>query len=154
MGDSARPGLWVRFGCCLLASRGYPRVAVLLLVPSVPSGCQRTVSFAPRRQPGSLGYAGRSSFTSGHSARCCRAKTSLPVTLGRSFQPCRWSKSKIFLFSPQIFGAMVCCRSAERITESQRGRGWKGPLWVIYSNPPAEAGSPTVGCRGPCPGGS
>jgi len=40
------------------------------------------------------------------------------------------------------------------ITESQNGRGWKGPLWVIYSNPPAEAGPPTVGCRGPCPGGS
>jgi len=35
-----------------------------------------------------------------------------------------------------------------RITESQHGRGWKGPLWVIQSNPPAEAGSPTVGCRG------
>ena len=28
-----------------------------------------------------------------------------------------------------------------RITESQNVRGWKGPLWVIYSNPPAEAGS-------------
>jgi len=42
----------------------------------------------------------------------------------------------------------------EGITESQNGRGWKGPLWVIWSNPPAEAGSPTVGCRGPCPGGS
>ena len=41
-----------------------------------------------------------------------------------------------------------------RITESQNGRGWKGPLWVIYSNPPAEAGSPTAGCTGPCPGGS
>jgi len=30
-------------------------------------------------------------------------------------------------------------------TESQNGRGWKGPLWVIQSNPPAEAGSPTAG---------
>ena len=39
-------------------------------------------------------------------------------------------------------------------TESQSGRGWKGPLWVIQANPPAKAGSPTVGCRGPCPGGS
>jgi len=27
-----------------------------------------------------------------------------------------------------------------RITESQNGRGWKGPLWVIQSNPPAKAG--------------
>ena len=41
-----------------------------------------------------------------------------------------------------------------RITESQNGRGWKGPLWVIWSNPPAEAGSPTAGCTGSCPGGS
>ena len=39
-------------------------------------------------------------------------------------------------------------------TESQDVRGWKGPLWVISSNPPAEAGSPTAGCTGPCPGGS
>ena len=27
-------------------------------------------------------------------------------------------------------------------TESQNGRGWKGPLEIIYSNPPAKAGSP------------
>jgi len=40
--------------------------------------------------------------------------------------------------------------SAEVVTESQNGQGWKGPLWVTQSNPPAEAGSPTVGCRGPC----
>ena len=41
-----------------------------------------------------------------------------------------------------------------RITETQNSRDWKGPLWVILSNPPAEAGSPTAGCTGPCPGGS
>ena len=41
-----------------------------------------------------------------------------------------------------------------RITESQNGRGWKGPLWVTQSNPPAEAGSPTAGCKGPRPGRS
>ena len=41
-----------------------------------------------------------------------------------------------------------------RITESLTGRGWKGPLWVIWSNPPAEAGSPRAGCTGPCLGGS
>jgi len=41
-----------------------------------------------------------------------------------------------------------------RITESQNGRGWKGPLWVTQSNPPAQAGSPRAGCTGPCPGGS
>ena len=35
-----------------------------------------------------------------------------------------------------------------RITASQNVRGWKGPLWVT------EAGSPTVGCTGPCPGRS
>jgi len=31
------------------------------------------------------------------------------------------------------------------ITESQNGRGWKGPLRVTQSNPPAEAGSPRAG---------
>jgi len=41
-----------------------------------------------------------------------------------------------------------------RITESQNSRGWQGPLWVTQSNPPAEAGSPTAGCTGPCPGGA
>ena len=40
------------------------------------------------------------------------------------------------------------------IVISLNGRGWKGPLWVIWSNPPAEAGSPTTGCTGPLPGGS
>ena len=39
-------------------------------------------------------------------------------------------------------------------TESENGRGWKGPLWVTQSNPPAEAGSPRAGCTGPRPGGS
>jgi len=24
-----------------------------------------------------------------------------------------------------------CCTTSTRITESQNGRGWKGPLWVI-----------------------
>jgi len=43
---------------------------------------------------------------------------------------------------------------SHRITESQNVRGWKGPLWVTQSNPPPEAGSPTAGGRGPCPGGS
>ena len=41
-----------------------------------------------------------------------------------------------------------------RITETQNGRGWKGPLWVIKSKHPDEAGSPTAGCIGPRPGGS
>jgi len=41
-----------------------------------------------------------------------------------------------------------------RITESQNGRGWKRPLWVMESNPPAETGSPTAGCTGHCPGRS
>ena len=39
-------------------------------------------------------------------------------------------------------------------TESQNVQGWKGPLWVTQSNPPAEAGSPRAGCAGPCLGGS
>jgi len=43
---------------------------------------------------------------------------------------------------------------ALRITESQNVQGWKGPLWVTQSNPTAEAGSPTAGCTGPCPGRS
>jgi len=43
---------------------------------------------------------------------------------------------------------------AEGFTESQNGQDWKGPVWSIWSNPPAEAGSPTAGCTGPRTGGS
>ena len=49
---------------------------------------------------------------------------------------------------------LVRMQRFSRITESQNVRGWKGPLWVIWSNSPAEAGSPAAGCTGPCPGGS
>ena len=38
--------------------------------------------------------------------------------------------------------------------ESQNVRGWKGPLWVPQSNPPAKAGSPRAGCTAPHPGES
>jgi len=57
--------------------------------------------------------------------------------------------------------ARVCTAThlqpADKVTvlghKVQNGRGWKGPLWVIQSNPPAESGSPTAGCIGPRPGG-
>jgi len=39
------------------------------------------------------------------------------------------------------------------VSFSQNGRGWKGPLGITQSNPPAEAGSPRAGCIGPRPGG-
>jgi len=45
------------------------------------------------------------------------------------------------------------CSNKESQNHRMVGVG-KGPLWVIQSNPPAEAGSPTAGCTGPCPGGS
>jgi len=34
-----------------------------------------------------------------------------------------------------------------RLTESQTGRGWKGPLEVILSNPPAQAGPPRAAAQ-------
>ena len=51
-------------------------------------------------------------------------------------------------------GGAASLGRSHRITESQNSRGCQGPLWVTQSNPPAEAGSPTAGCTGPCPGGS
>ena len=56
-------------------------------------------------------------------------------------------KCHIYTFFKHLQG----WRLNHRITESQNSRGWKGPLWVIQSNPPAEAGSSTAGCTGPCP---
>jgi len=47
-----------------------------------------------------------------------------------------------------------CSVALKTQLQSQNGRGWKGPLWVIQSNAHAEAGSPTAGCTGPCLGGS
>jgi len=38
--------------------------------------------------------------------------------------------------------------------KSQNCRDWKGPLWIIWSNPSDKAESPTAGCKGPHPGGS
>jgi len=49
---------------------------------------------------------------------------------------------------------LLLCTSLYYRMVSQNVQGWKGPLWVIYSNPPAEAGSPTAGCTGPHPGRS
>ena len=40
-----------------------------------------------------------------------------------------------------------------RITESQNGKCLKRPLGIIWSNPPAKAGSPRAGCTGHRPGG-
>lgn len=42
---------------------------------------------------------------------------------------------------------------SQHITESQNGWGWEGPLEVILSNPPAQAGSPRAGWQGSCPEG-
>jgi len=47
---------------------------------------------------------------------------------------------------------LLSCFLRVVITESQNVWGWKGPLWVTQSNPPAEAGSPRAGCTGPRPG--
>ena len=39
------------------------------------------------------------------------------------------------------------------ITESQSGWGWKGPLKIIWSSPPVQAGPPRASCPGPHPDG-
>jgi len=57
-------------------------------------------------------------------------------------------------FLPEGCRPVAGSSGCHRIPESQNVRGWKGPLWVTQSNPPAEAGSPRAGCTGPCPGGS
>jgi len=38
--------------------------------------------------------------------------------------------------------ALIChlvVIKAIKVTESQNGRGWKGPLWIIWSNPPSKS---------------
>ena len=77
-----------------------------------------------------------------------------PVAVKREMRAC----VQTGLSPPEYLQVSVCrCvwrRAVVRITESQNARGWKGPLWVTQSSPPAEAGSPTAGCTGPCPGGA
>ena len=70
------------------------------------------------------------------------------VSAGRSPLSLRtwpWALAKSMLFSTGQ-------ARVHRITESQNGGGWKGPLWITQPNPPAEAGSPRAGCTAPCPG--
>ena len=42
---------------------------------------------------------------------------------------------------PELVRTFLCPQHAHRITESQNCRGWKGPLEIIETNPPAKAGS-------------
>lgn len=39
------------------------------------------------------------------------------------------------------------------LTESHSHFGWKGPCVIIWFKHPAQAGSATAGCPGPCPAG-
>ena len=61
------------------------------------------------------------------------------------------------LWLPRLWKSLLLCLSVHGVhgylQELQNGRGWKGPLGIIQSNPSAEAGSPEAGCTGPCPGG-
>ena len=43
------------------------------------------------------------------------------------------------------------CLQHKALTESQSGWGWKGPLEVVWSNLPAQAGPPRASRPGPCP---
>ena len=83
------------------------------------------------------------------------AKTSLRSALGL-VHTCSFVSTDVLYMGAGIQVCSFSLGSSLRcwVTGSQNGRGWKGPLWVTQSNPPAEAGSPTVGCTGPCPGGS
>jgi len=48
-------------------------------------------------------------------------------------------------------------REEQRVEEDHRITEWSGLAGTSVGHPaqpPAQAGSPTVGCRGPCPGGS
>jgi len=57
----------------------------------------------------------------------------------------------VALFALCHYFLSVSVAESGKVTESQNGRGWKGPVWVTQSNPPAEAGSPTAGCTGQSP---
>jgi len=50
-----------------------------------------------------------------------------------------------FLQTTKINAEKSNSYSVQYLTEPQDGRGWKGPLEGISSNPPAEAGSPRAG---------
>jgi len=50
----------------------------------------------------------------------------------------------------RLFKLLIIFYALYLITESQTGRGWKGPL----VQPPDKEDSPRVGCTGPHPGRS
>ena len=159
----------------ILCRRSYPRPNVLLPMRSLllkevahvmdaPPDANSEGRSCPRASAQAMGYG-----------------VPLPVVLGRWLcQGCSWPRvnqhpchssprglywAPMTHLPPTIHPALAKAstnpllagtswHSPPCLTESQNGRGWKGPLWVIQSNPPAEAGSPTAGCTGPCPGGS
>jgi len=45
------------------------------------------------------------------------------------------------VFFPFMLHITNISNSSWRITESQNVRGWKGPLWVIWSNPLPKQGN-------------
>ena len=79
----------------------------------------------------------------------------IPVSLHHRSVSQRWDHLV------QIMGSTLSKTESQnhRITESQNHRitewwGLEGTSVGHPVQPPAEAGLPTVGCRGPCPGGS
>jgi len=86
--------------------------------------------------------------------RCTVTGQTCPSARGRVAGEEMQTATVAFLPPPLPVGSPYILHEFYRITESQNDRDRKGPLWVIWSNPAAEAGSPTVGCRGPCLGGS
>ena len=63
------------------------------------------------------------------------------------------TEQPVYLPTSRRFSGHQCLHLLWQVTESQKGGGWKGPLEIIQSNLPAEAGSPTAGCTRLHPGG-
>lgn len=61
-------------------------------------------------------------------------------------------------FSSALLCATLCCTRQHMITKTQNNENnrcwvWRGPLEIIWSNAPAQAGSARAGCPAPCPAG-
>jgi len=57
-------------------------------------------------------------------------------------KPVSYSSNCLIKYPPLCVLCHVVSVKHHRITESQNGRGWKGPLWVTQSNPLPKQGHP------------
>ena len=100
-----------------------------------------------------LGPAGATTHTGTNQAEPTPPTQSIPKPPGWLRPPAQLERSQVEVFAPLVTPPSTQNPRAHssngrgqgadhRISESQHGRGWQGPLWVTQSNPLPKQGHP------------